>query len=247
MHPVVYYTVFFAIAGAAGMAVANRKAQKAVRRQRWLKYFTYILITGTVIASIRFHFVFWLSLFIVGASLAELIKVNLRRQGGLVLLSAIVFLPVATGFVLFTRALDWSFLLFAYFQVLVFDGFCQVTGQLWGKRRLWASVSPAKTVEGLIGGWVCCIIAAVLAADWIKASLPVALLFGFVTGLSAFGGDLLASFYKRKVGVKDYSDWLPGQGGFLDRFDSLLSTGFVYFILYILIFKDGFSKPVGTL
>jgi phosphatidate cytidylyltransferase len=57
---------------------------------------------------------------------------------------------------------------------------------------------------------------------------------------------MLASWYKRKTGVKDYSNWLPGQGGFLDRFDSFLVTGSVYFILYSLIFKHAltpFIKP----
>jgi phosphatidate cytidylyltransferase len=49
---------------------------------------------------------------------------------------------------------------------------------------------------------------------------------------------MAASFYKRKMQVKDYSNWLPGQGGFLDRFDSLLCAGCFYFIFYMLIFSQ---------
>ncbi|MET0394173.1 MAG: phosphatidate cytidylyltransferase [Chitinophagaceae bacterium] len=241
MHPVVCYTVLFAIAGAAGMAVAGRKAERAVRRQRWLKFFTYIFITGTVIASIFYHFFSWLALGIVIASLAELVRVSTPHflvKPVTVALSVICFLLIATGFILFTRTFSWSFLLFIYFQVLVFDGFCQVTGQLWGRRPLVPSVSPAKTIEGLAGGWICCIAAAVIAAGWVHGSPGAAVLFGLLTGLPSFAGDLLASFYKRKTGVKDYSNWLPGQGGFLDRFDSLFFTGGTYYILFVLIFKD---------
>lgn len=241
MHPVVIYTVLFAIVGAAGMAVAGRKAERSVRRQRWLKYFMYIVITGTVIASIFYAFFFWLALFVSAASLAELVKVNKSDKGyrfRTFLPAAALFSCIAICFIFFTRSYHWSFLLFIYFQVLVFDGFCQVAGQLWGKRLLAPSISPAKTVEGLAGGWLCCIIAAVIAAGWIHASPLTAALFGLLTGLAAFAGDLLASFYKRKTGVKDYSNWLPGQGGFLDRFDSLFFTGFVYYILFLLIFKD---------
>ena len=84
-----------------------------------------------------------------------------------------------------------------------------------------------------------------LAANWISISLPVAILYGILTGLSSFAGDMLASWYKRKVNVKDYSNWLPGQGGFLDRFDSFLMTGSVYYLLYITIFKDRFSPFVN--
>ncbi|HVG41101.1 MAG TPA: phosphatidate cytidylyltransferase, partial [Chitinophagaceae bacterium] len=53
-----------------------------------------------------------------------------------------------------------------------------------------------------------------------------------LTALFSLTGDLWASYYKRKIKIKDYSNLLPGQGGFLDRFDSLLITGAFYFILY---------------
>jgi phosphatidate cytidylyltransferase len=157
----------------------------------------------------------------------------------------LLFSFIATGFMLFIDGFNYSFLLFIYFQVLVFDGFCQITGQIFGKHQLAPQISAAKTVEGLAGGWLFCLIAAMLAANWISISLPVAILYGILTGLSSFAGDMLASWYKRKVNVKDYSNWLPGQGGFLDRFDSFLMTGSVYYLLYITIFKDRFGLFVN--
>lgn len=245
MHPIVYYILFFLAIGAVGMAIANRKAIPAVRKQRWLKYFTYIIFTSIVVLSIFYDCFHWVAAVIVTAALAELIRVNYKNKSASrrkQFLSFLVFIPVATGFVFYSFAFHYSFFLFIYLQVLVFDGFCQITGQLFGKHLLAPSVSPTKTVEGLIGGWLCCIGAALLGADWVQLSLPNAAMFGLFTGLISFTGDMLASWYKRMVQVKDYSNWLPGQGGFLDRFDSFLLTGAVYFLLHIAIFKDYFER-----
>jgi phosphatidate cytidylyltransferase len=86
-------------------------------------------------------------------------------------------------------------------------------------------LSPAKTVEGLAGGLAMAVVVALLArglmpgaSAWITAVLAV------LTGLAGLAGDLAASWAKRRAGIKDYSAALPGQGGFLDRFDSLLGA-----------------------
>lgn len=248
MHPIVYYIIIFLVIGAVGMSVANRKAEDKVKRQRWLKYFTYIFITGTVVLGIFYDLIFLVSIVIVTVSLLELLKVNyLQNKVSLFqgIVSFMVLAVIATGFILFVRQFYSSFLLFIYFQVLVFDGFCQITGQIFGKHQLAPKISTAKTVEGLAGGWLFCLIAAMLAANWVSISAPVAILYGFLTGLSSFAGDMLASWYKRKVNVKDYSNWLPGQGGFLDRFDSFLMSGLIYYLLYITIFNDRFNAFVN--
>lgn len=248
MHPIVYYIIIFLVIGAIGMSIANKKADSKVKGQRWLKYFTYIFITGVVVLGIFYNFISLVSLAIVVASSFELFKVNFLQNKVSILqgaLSILVFAIIATGFILFIRQFHSSFLLFIYFQVLVFDGFCQITGQIFGKHRLAPQISAAKTVEGLAGGWLFCLIAAMLAANWVNISLTDAILYGILTGLCSFAGDMLASWYKRKVNVKDYSNWLPGQGGFLDRFDSFLMTGLLYYLLYITIFKDRFSAFVN--
>jgi phosphatidate cytidylyltransferase len=249
MHPVVYYILIFLAIGGAGMAIANRKAGKAIRQQRWLKYFTYIIFTGAVVAGIFYNFFYWLVWLIAACSLLELSKVNFSKPIKpyfQISASFMFYLIIAAGFILFASTFNKLFILFIYFQVLVFDGFCQITGQLFGKHQLVPKISPAKTVEGLIGGWLCCLIAAIIASDWVPIDRLTALLFGLLTGLTCFTGDLLASWYKRKVMVKDFSNWLPGQGGFLDRFDSFLCTASIYYLLYITIFSNGFdfvTKP----
>jgi phosphatidate cytidylyltransferase len=245
MHPIVYYILIFLAIGAVGMAIANKKAKPEIRRQRWLKYFTYIIFTGAVVLGIFYNFIVWVAVIIALASLIELIKVNLTKPLNKIISPILIFAFIAIGFISFAKTFQYSFLLFIYFQVLIFDGFCQITGQLFGKHQLAPAISAAKTIEGLIGGWLFCLIAAVMAASWMNISLPVALLFGLLTGFSSFTGDMLASWYKRKVSVKDYSNWLPGQGGFLDRFDSFLVSGAVYFLLFGIIFKEQFASFIN--
>jgi phosphatidate cytidylyltransferase len=102
-------------------------------------------------------------------------------------------------------------------------------GRMFGKHKLIPSVSPAKTVEGAIGGLV---LAAVIGWLYMHFVLqPFAQLSMRTVGLITFAviiaivaqvGDLAESLFKRDAGVKDSSRLLPGHGGILDRFDSLL-------------------------
>lgn len=97
------------------------------------------------------------------------------------------------------------------------------TGSLIGKHKLFPSVSPAKTWEGSIGGGVLALVAgAVFDFAFLGNEMPV------ITGMAAivvvFGtlGDLVESLLKRRIGIKDSGNILPGHGGMLDRFDSAL-------------------------
>jgi len=85
-----------------------------------------------------------------------------------------------------------------------------------------------------------------LAAGWVSIPVSTAAGYGLLTGFTSFGGDSLSSLYKRKLHIKDYSNWLPGQGGFLDRFDSFLLTGFIYYIVYFLISGEAFTGFMNT-
>jgi len=93
-----------------------------------------------------------------------------------------------------------------------------------GRVKLAPRVSPRKTVEGLAGGLVAAVVVALLLRDMLGAGIPATVTIALLTGVAGLAGDLAASWVKRRAGIKDFSAALPGQGGFLDRFDSLLGA-----------------------
>ena len=229
MYSIFYYIPVYLVLAALGMSMANKKAGTVVRKQRWLKYFSYIVITGIVITSVFLHFFNVISLVIVFAGFVELLVISFDNKRN-PFFPLLLYGSIACGFIYFSFNFRMETVLFIYFQVFIFDAFGQITGQLFGKRSLIPKISPAKTIEGLIGGWLFCIVAALLGAGWAGVPLAQALLLGLFTGFTSFCGDVLASLFKRQQQIKDYSNWLPGQGGFLDRFDSFIFTGCVYYL-----------------
>ncbi len=111
------------------------------------------------------------------------------------------------------------------FSIWINDTMAYVVGSFIGKTPL-SKISPKKTWEGTIGGAVLCIAVITLLGAIIPAAKIIAVKHWFVIALlvAVFGsvGDLLESKIKRTAGVKDSGNFMPGHGGFLDRFDSLL-------------------------
>jgi len=109
-------------------------------------------------------------------------------------------------------------------------------GKKFGKNKLWPSVSPNKTVEGLIGGMILSGLLGGICFHLLYNQFSISLFFLFCfLGLLAQLGDLLQSKMKRQVGIKDSSNLIPGHGGVFDRVDSLffLTPFFLaFFTLY---------------
>lgn len=105
-----------------------------------------------------------------------------------------------------------------------------LVGRRWGRRKIAPTVSPNKSWAGFLGGLVVTTTLATLIGPWLTPfpSLQAAM-SGALIALAGFAGDLNLSAVKRDAGVKDSSNWLPGQGGFLDRIDSLTFTAPVFF------------------
>ena len=116
------------------------------------------------------------------------------------------------------------------------DIFAYLSGKMFGKHKLYARISPGKTIEGSIGGLVFTIIAMIVFshyADW----LTIAVGIGLACIAVIFGtlGDLSESMLKRQAGVKDSGKLIPGHGGILDRFDSVMfSVPFIFVYLLLL-------------
>lgn len=113
-------------------------------------------------------------------------------------------------------------------------------GKLWGRHPAVPSVSPGKTLEGLLGGVVTTAIVAVSFAPWLTPFSPVpALILGILLSLTGFIGDVTISALKRDLGIKDSGTLLPGHGGILDRVDSLTYTAPIFFHFTVYFYGGG--------
>ena len=110
-----------------------------------------------------------------------------------------------------------------------------VWGRLFGRHRIAPTVSPNKTVEGFVGGWLTTgALAVAIAPVLTPFSLAHAAAAGLMIGFAGFIGDIVISALKRDLGIKDTGSLLPGHGGILDRVDSLTFTAplFFHFVVY---------------
>lgn len=145
-----------------------------------------------------------------------------------VLLAAVpgLFLVSDGTWVVLAMALAWGSDTGAYFA-----------GRFFGRRKLAPAISPAKTVEGAIGGLLASIFFAVIGSVFFLSDLPVlhAVLLAIVANVLGQSGDLAESLIKRSTGVKDSGSILPGHGGLLDRIDALMFTAVACLLYRVLV------------
>lgn len=119
------------------------------------------------------------------------------------------------------------------------DIFAYFVGMTMGRHKLAPVISPKKSVEGSIGGVIGSVVLCGLFGYFAVPHLFVdCMVIGFLGGIVSQIGDLTASIFKRKIGIKDYGDLIPGHGGVLDRIDSVLYTAplVYYYIVLMYIF-----------
>jgi phosphatidate cytidylyltransferase len=146
----------------------------------------------------------------------------------------IVYIIIPLGTLVLTRRLAGPggvFLLML--TVMVSDTAQYYTGRALGRRPLAPRISPKKTVEGAIGGFVFGTLLFVVVGAWWTPQIPTAVRVAAGPAIVAFGiaGDLFESMLKRSAGVKDSSALIPGHGGVLDRVDALLFAAPVYYVV----------------
>lgn len=176
----------------------------------------------------------WFALVLLGAGLSALAPLFARVPPAIALAGA-----ASTAFGILTIALPATSLcylrdhspksvLFLLLLVWICDSAAYYVGRRFGARPLAPIVSPKKTWEGSIGGFVAAMLfGAVAGAWWFVPELgPVrGALAGAIASTAGQLGDLVESLWKRGAGVKDSGTFLPGHGGFYDRIDSLLFAG----------------------
>lgn len=127
-----------------------------------------------------------------------------------------------------------GWLLLLVLGVWAFDSGAYLVGRRFGRRRFMSHISPAKTVEGVIGGMVAATFVSTLMVIGLGLGPLHGLLIGPIVGAASQTGDLVESMLKRAAGVKDSGRLIPGHGGVLDRIDSLLFAA-PALVLYVLV------------
>ncbi|PRC93676.1 putative CDP-diglyceride synthetase/phosphatidate cytidylyltransferase [Solimicrobium silvestre] len=163
-----------------------------------------------------------------------------RRDPNQLVLLLFLFCCYCVGFVINLMhlplsddtGLAWLFYLFALTALNDIAQF--VSGKLFGCHAIASRISPNKTWEGLIGGVLISMLVSVLLGRYLNlADIPFLLLLALLLSLGGFAGDLLFSAAKRFLGIKDFSQLIPGHGGILDRIDSLTITApLLYLAIY---------------
>jgi phosphatidate cytidylyltransferase len=146
----------------------------------------------------------------------------------------LLYIPALLTFQIQLRKLGPEWIIFLYSLVWVSDSMAYYVGKGFGKRKLYAAVSPHKTLAGAVGsiagGALCALVLSYAFIPLLTASS--ALVIGIIIGVTTIIGDLVESMFKRDAGMKDSGVIIPGHGGILDKIDGVLFGGPVlYFLL----------------
>lgn len=202
------------------------------------------------LGSLSLHAIgWWMGLiFLFVLPIAEFLfskEINLRNTGYSV--SGLIYISLSWGFMIDLRnqgmlaegnrliiGNGWVIPCLLVFSIWINDTMAYIVGSLIGKTPL-SKISPKKTWEGTVGGALLCIVVmSFLGSYWLKSSSADAFVIAAIAATVGTMGDLLESKLKRMANVKDSGQIMPGHGGFLDRFDSLiLATPVVW--LYVML------------
>lgn len=160
--------------------------------------------------------------------------------------SAAIFIPFALSCVVLIRystentTLGVSLIFYTLFCAWFGDSGAYFVGTFLGKHKLCPEISPKKTVEGLVGGlltvgvvcFIHCLVFNLFISDGACMSYAVLIPVGMAASGIGVLGDLSASIIKRQFNVKDFGNIMPGHGGVLDRFDSVLFVAPFLFVMF---------------
>ncbi len=183
----------------------------------------------------------WLLFFSFVLLISELfLKAELPFNNVAILILSLIYLAIPFSlltFFSFSNANNFSPNVVAGILFLTWanDSFAYLVGSKIGKTPFFSRVSPKKTWEGTIGGGIFCMITAgIIAQFFTQLDTLDWLIIGGIIAVFGTLGDLVESLLKRSVGVKDSGSFMPGHGGFLDRFDAFIfCIPFVYFYLSV--------------
>ena len=184
-------------------------------------------------------FAFFLGMSILAISSHQTIKFG---QMGIALFAGLLIPGMLSVFVLLSDLEHGKlFILLPFVSAFSSDAFALFAGMAFGKHKLAPKLSPKKTIEGSVGGFLasavmCALYGVIVGRFWgHSANYPALVIYGMLASIVSQLGDLSFSYIKREAGIKDYGRFLPGHGGGLDRFDSVIFCApFTYIVVMLL-------------
>jgi len=182
----------------------------------------------------------FLTIFITFASILFAKKEEVVSHLGKIFLS-VIYIVVPFTLIVQIPFLNASFnyinttILGVFILIWTNDTFAFLVGKNIGKHKLLERISPNKTIEGFIGGMIFTfIVSFILAYQFTSLTLKQWIIIAGIVSIFGVLGDLIESMFKRQAGVKDSSNFIPGHGGFLDRFDSVIfAAPFIFIYLQL--------------
>lgn len=213
----------------------------------FIKFISYILLTllilvNTNIKSITFSLDYRV---FAGLFLSYLIPTVLYHDrekysinDAFYLIGGVLFLSISMSLLILIRNTSLALTIYLFLIAIMTDTYAYFIGSLIGKHKLLVSISPKKTLEGMVGGTVFgTFIGTVFYNLFVSSATPIYVVIIVTLFLSIIGqfGDLVFSAIKRYFSKKDFSNIVPGHGGVLDRLDSIIFIllGFVFFMTII--------------
>ncbi|HVT43385.1 MAG TPA: phosphatidate cytidylyltransferase [Thermoanaerobaculia bacterium] len=240
-----YIAVVFLITGLALYEFLILGARKGYPVQKTLSLaLLFLLLTAFLVDGVSVETAVIAVLLIVPAAYVfARSELDEALPAGAVCVLGILYVGMLGGTLLRLR-LDFDagakLLFFLLIVVWIGDAGAYYVGRQFGRRQLSPRISPKKTIEGAAGG-VCTSVAAAIAIHFtFFPELPLLHAFIVAVLLAATGmiGDLAESMWKRSADVKDSGALIPGHGGFLDRFDSILFTAPILYAYWFLLVRD---------
>lgn len=180
----------------------------------------------------------------IAAALALISGIFLKREKDTIVDVAVTILGMLYigwffSYFLFIRnqTAHGGYVFFLMLTIWAMDVMAYLVGKKFGRHKLVPSISPNKTWEGAIAGFITCLIAAEIFSGLANINGTHALVLGALIGVVAQLSDIVESLLKRDAGVKDSSTLLPGHGGILDRMDSFVLTAplMYYYVVWVIM------------
>lgn len=238
------FSIFVSLLALCGLYELLKVRETKKKFPLVLKIFAYIIVFifamyNSDSAVLKYHVDYRVVAGIMFLFTAPMVFINdsekYNLNDALYLIGSLLFIGLSFNLIITTRSFDLYYILYLFLITTITDTFALLTGMLVGKHKLCPKISPKKTIEGAVGGALMgTFIPALFYYTVISSTIPIweLVLITFILSLVGQLGDLVFSSIKRYYDVKDFSNIIPGHGGILDRFDSL-----IFVTLAFIIFK----------